>query len=260
MLWVRVRVTVWVTLRVMVRVRVRVTVRVRVYVNVRVRVRHGAGHVACHVVGQGASRCGSGCMSMCGSGCVSRCGSRLGTLTLLSPVLKLRLFLLSSSELSPPQGRTRDALFQIVCRDGRVVSLCADGADDALAWTLALQDARINTVGFAQEVVASAPPPYSEHVHPQVYSPGPYGDYSASPAHPTQIVYSADGQPYAVAHPYPYQYPYQHQHQYQGGYVSPGVNHVVIQERQRDSGGDMALGMLAGAATGLALGSFFSVF
>ncbi|XP_013889843.1 pleckstrin homology domain-containing family B member 2 isoform X2 [Austrofundulus limnaeus] len=163
-------------------------------------------------------------------------------------------------ELSPPQGRTRDALFQIVCRDGRVVSLCADGADDALAWTLALQDARINTVGFAQEVVASAPPPYSEHVHPQVYSPGPYGDYSASPAHPTQIVYSADGQPYAVAHPYPYQYPYQHQHQYQGGYVSPGVNHVVIQERQRDSGGDMALGMLAGAATGLALGSFFSVF
>uniref|UniRef100_A0A3Q2ZI71 Pleckstrin homology domain containing, family B (evectins) member 2 n=1 Tax=Hippocampus comes TaxID=109280 RepID=A0A3Q2ZI71_HIPCM len=49
-------------------------------------------------------------------------------------------------ELNPPDGKTRDALLQIVCRDGRVISLCADSADDALAWTMALQDARINTV------------------------------------------------------------------------------------------------------------------
>lgn len=45
-----------------------------------------------------------------------------------------------------------------------------------------------------------------------------------------------------------------------GGYSAPGMNHVVIRERQRDDGGDVALGMLAGAATGLALGSLFSVF
>lgn len=45
-----------------------------------------------------------------------------------------------------------------------------------------------------------------------------------------------------------------------GGYAAPGVNHVVIQDRQRENGGDVALGMLAGAATGLALGSLFSVF
>lgn len=45
-----------------------------------------------------------------------------------------------------------------------------------------------------------------------------------------------------------------------GGYPAPGVNHVVIRERQREDGGDVALGMLAGAATGLALGSLFSVF
>uniref|UniRef100_A0A3Q2ZPY8 Pleckstrin homology domain containing, family B (evectins) member 2 n=1 Tax=Kryptolebias marmoratus TaxID=37003 RepID=A0A3Q2ZPY8_KRYMA len=159
----------------------------------------------------------------------------------------------SSAALNPPEAKRRDALFQIVCRDGRVISLCADSADDA-AWTMALQDARINVVaapqiGFAQEVVASAPPPYSEYAHPQVYAPGPYGDYSAPPAHATQIVYSADGQPYTVAYPYQYQ-----------GYAAPGVNHVVIQERQRDNGGDVALGMLAGAATGLALGSLFSVF
>nr|XP_004557233.1 pleckstrin homology domain-containing family B member 2 [Maylandia zebra]XP_004557234.1 pleckstrin homology domain-containing family B member 2 [Maylandia zebra] len=159
-------------------------------------------------------------------------------------------------ELNPPEGKTCDALFQIVCRDGRVISLCADSADDALAWTMALQDARVNMVvtapqiGFAQEVIASAPPPYSEYPPQPVYAPGPYGDYTAPPPQATQVVYSADGQPYTVAYPY----------QYQGGYVAPGVNHVIIRERQRDDGGDVALGMLAGAATGLALGSLFSVF
>lgn len=39
----------------------------------------------------------------------------------------------------------------------------------------------------------------------QAYAPGPYGDYAAPPPHATQIVYSADGQPYAVAYPYQYQ-------------------------------------------------------
>lgn len=163
-------------------------------------------------------------------------------------------------ELNPPEGKRRDALLQIVCRDGRVISLCGDSADDALAWTMALQDARVNMVvtdpqtGFAQEVVASAPPPYSEYAEyaaaQQAYAPGPYGNYTAPPPHATQVVYSADGQPYTVAYPY----------QYQGGYPAPRVNHVVIQERRRDNGGDVAMGMLAGAATGLAIGSLFSVF
>ena len=45
-----------------------------------------------------------------------------------------------------------------------------------------------------------------------------------------------------------------------GAYPPPGVNHVIVRERQREDGGDVALGMLAGAATGLALGSLFSVF
>uniref|UniRef100_A0A3Q1ES88 Pleckstrin homology domain containing, family B (evectins) member 2 n=1 Tax=Acanthochromis polyacanthus TaxID=80966 RepID=A0A3Q1ES88_9TELE len=144
-------------------------------------------------------------------------------------------------ELNPPEGKTRDALLQIVCRDGRVISLCADSADDVVATP---------QIGFAQEVMASAPPPYSEYAPPQVYAPGPYGDYVPAPPHATQIVYSADGQPYAVAYPY----------QYQGGYAAPEVNRVIIRERQREDGGDVALGMLAGAATGLALGSLFSVF
>ncbi|KAM7410343.1 hypothetical protein PAMA_001673 [Pampus argenteus] len=159
-------------------------------------------------------------------------------------------------ELNPPEGKTRDALLQIVCRDGRVISLCADSADDALAWNMALQDARINAmvaapqIGVAQEIIASAPPPYSEYAPPpQVYAQGPYGEYVPA-QHATQIVYSANGQPYAVAYPY----------QYQGGHPVAGVNHVIIRERQHNDGGDIALGMLTGAATGLALGSLFSVF
>lgn len=38
----------------------------------------------------------------------------------------------TSADLNPPEGKMRDALLQIVCRDGRVISLCADSADDAL--------------------------------------------------------------------------------------------------------------------------------
>lgn len=35
-------------------------------------------------------------------------------------------------ELAPPEGKSKDSLLQIVCRDGRVISICADSADDAL--------------------------------------------------------------------------------------------------------------------------------
>ncbi|XP_028855635.1 pleckstrin homology domain-containing family B member 2 [Denticeps clupeoides] len=159
-------------------------------------------------------------------------------------------------DLTPSEGKSRDALLQIVCRDGRVISLCADSSDDALAWTMALQDARVNTVvatphvGLAEEVIASAPPPYSEFPQTQVYYPDQYGGYVHPQVHGTQVVYTADGHQYAVAYPY----------QYQGPYSAPAVNHVIIEERRRDDAGDVALGMLAGAATGLALGSLFSVF
>lgn len=160
-------------------------------------------------------------------------------------------------ELTPPEGKGKDSLLQIVCRDGRVISICADSADDALAWTMALQDARLNTVvappqmGFVEDPVASAPPPYSElNPTPQVFYPDGYGGYVPHPPpYATQMVYSADGQQYAVAYPY----------HYQGGFTQP-VNHVIVQERRREDTGDVALGMLAGAATGLALGSLFSVF
>ncbi|KAG7259372.1 hypothetical protein CRUP_029194 [Coryphaenoides rupestris] len=178
-------------------------------------------------------------------------------------------------DLNPPEGKRCDSLLQIVCRDGRVISLCADSSDDALAWTMALQDARVNAVlpppqmAFAQEAIASAPPPYSEFAVPPPQAYTPYGEYVSPPPQTTQIVYSADGQPYAVAYPYQYQdqtYSYQYQDppllcvQQESTRPHQGVNHVIVQERQRDDTGDVALGMLAGAATGLAIGSLFSVF
>lgn len=45
-----------------------------------------------------------------------------------------------------------------------------------------------------------------------------------------------------------------------GPYGQPPANHVIIRERYRNNDGDLALGMLAGAATGMALGSLFWVF
>ncbi|XP_008305364.1 pleckstrin homology domain-containing family B member 2 [Cynoglossus semilaevis] len=158
-------------------------------------------------------------------------------------------------ELNPPEGKMRDALLQIVCRDGRVLSLCADSADDALAWTIALQGARINMVvaapqiGYAEEVIASAPPAHSEYAPPpRAYASVPYD--AAPPPYAAQIMYFTNGQPYAAA--YPYQYP--------GGYPAPAVSRVIVRQRRHSDGGDVALQMLAGAATGFALGSLFSIF
>ncbi|XP_066565102.1 pleckstrin homology domain-containing family B member 2 isoform X2 [Amia ocellicauda] len=160
-------------------------------------------------------------------------------------------------DYTPPEGRSRDSLLQLVCREGRTINLCAESADDALAWSMALQDARVNTVtnppqvGLSEAAMATAPPPYAEYApSPQVFNYDHHGNYGQPPPPGSQIVYASNGQPYAVA--YPYQYP--------GPYPAPGVNQVVVRERYRDDNGDVALGMLAGAATGMALGSLFWVF
>ncbi|XP_030879407.1 pleckstrin homology domain-containing family B member 2 isoform X3 [Mirounga angustirostris] len=129
-------------------------------------------------------------------------------------------------DIQPPDGKPKDCMLQIVCRDGKIISLCAESTDDCLAWKFTLQDSRTNTQAYGYG-------PYSG-----VYPPG------------TQVVYAANGQAYAV----PYQYPYA------GLYGQQPANQVIIRERYRDSDSDLALGMLAGAATGMALGSLFWVF
>ncbi|XP_016804812.1 pleckstrin homology domain-containing family B member 2 isoform X17 [Pan troglodytes] len=159
-------------------------------------------------------------------------------------------------DTQPPDGKSKDCMLQIVCRDGKTISLCAESTDDCLAWKFTLQDSRTNTayVGSAvmtdETSVVSSPPPYTAYAAPapeQAYGYGPYGG-----AYPpgTQVVYAANGQAYAV----PYQYPYA------GLYGQQPANQVIIRERYRDNDSDLALGMLAGAATGMALGSLFWVF
>ncbi|XP_032081273.1 pleckstrin homology domain-containing family B member 2 [Thamnophis elegans] len=154
----------------------------------------------------------------------------------------------------PPEGKAKDCLLQIICRDGKVLNLCAESTDDCLAWKIALQDARTNEAYVASEVmyddnaISSAPPPYTAYATP---SPEVYGYPQYNGAYPgTQIIYTSNGQTYAM----PCQYPNQ------GTYGPLPANHVIIRERYREPDGDLALGMLAGAATGMALGSLFWVF
>uniref|UniRef100_A0A2K6C052 Pleckstrin homology domain containing B2 n=1 Tax=Macaca nemestrina TaxID=9545 RepID=A0A2K6C052_MACNE len=100
--------------------------------------------------------------------------------------------------------------------------------------------------------VVSSPPPSHGYCWrtlslQQAYG---YGPYSGAYPPGTQVVYAANGQAYAV----PYQYPYA------GLYGQQPANQVIIREQYRDNDSDLALGMLARAATGMALGSLFWVF
>ncbi|XP_078065230.1 pleckstrin homology domain-containing family B member 2 isoform X1 [Mustelus asterias] len=160
-------------------------------------------------------------------------------------------------DFHPPEGKPRDCLLQILCRDERTINLCAESADDCLAWKLALQEAQTNSnpgpeMFLDEAVYASAPPPYTAYptAAAQVYSYDSYSSAYAAQPHSAsqQVIYTSNGQPYAVAYQYPYQGPY-----------PPAANHVIIQDRRRDDG-DLALGMVAGAATGMALGSLFWAF
>ncbi|NXX08435.1 PKHB1 protein, partial [Larus smithsonianus] len=120
-------------------------------------------------------------------------------------------------DVQPPEGKSRDCLLTVVLRDGSKTTLCAESEDDAVAWKMAVLEAKSTPVRLH--------PPKRGH-RPgtgfgQAVSPSP------SPAHP----------PFCL--------------------TAPGVTHVIVREDPyRVSGDQMALGLLAGAATGAALGSF----
>ncbi|XP_037764207.1 pleckstrin homology domain-containing family B member 2 isoform X3 [Chelonia mydas] len=75
-------------------------------------------------------------------------------------------------DFQPPEGKPRDSLLQIVCRDGKTINLCAESSDDCLAWKIALQDARTNAgyvgseVMYDETAISSAPPPYTAYATP----------------------------------------------------------------------------------------------
>ncbi|KAM9317330.1 pleckstrin homology domain-containing family B member 2 [Gastrophryne carolinensis] len=143
-------------------------------------------------------------------------------------------------DVTLPEGKSKDCCLQIVCHEGRVVNLIAENEDERLAWETALRDARTKTLLYDEGVFGPAPP-YSQFDAPPPYGyeqhPGGY------PAQGAQVIYTRDGQAY-TSYPCPQQGP-------------GGTNHIIIRERYYDNDGDMAMGMLAGAATGMALGSLF---
>ncbi|XP_036180922.1 pleckstrin homology domain-containing family B member 1 isoform X2 [Myotis myotis] len=123
-------------------------------------------------------------------------------------------------DVQPPEGRSRDGLLTVSLREGSRLHLCAETQDDAIAWKTALLEANSTPV--------------------RIYSP--YQDYYevVSPnAHEATYVRSYYGPPYGQPYPGP-----------------GGVTHVVVREDPcYSSGAPLAMGMLAGAATGAALGS-----
>ncbi|XP_027555650.1 pleckstrin homology domain-containing family B member 1 isoform X1 [Neopelma chrysocephalum] len=121
-------------------------------------------------------------------------------------------------DVQPPEGRSRECLLTVVLRDGSKTTLCAESQDDAVAWKMAVLEAK------------------STPVH--VYDPYDDDYYQTVPLDSHQAAYISSGH---------------YGHQYGG----PGVTHVIVREDPyRVSGDQMALGLLAGAATGAALGSF----
>lgn len=43
-------------------------------------------------------------------------------------------------DIQPPDGKPKDCMLQIVCRDGKTISLGAESTDDCLDWKFTLQD------------------------------------------------------------------------------------------------------------------------
>ncbi|NXC04238.1 PKHB1 protein, partial [Orthonyx spaldingii] len=118
-------------------------------------------------------------------------------------------------DVQPPEGRSRDCLLTVVLRDGSKTTLCAESEDDAVAWKMAVLEAKSTPV----------------RLHPSKQ-----GHRSKVPGAIGKKV--EKGWTLALM-------------------AAPGVTHVIVREDPyRVSGDQMALGLLAGAATGAALGSF----
>ncbi|NWU10447.1 PKHB1 protein, partial [Cephalopterus ornatus] len=128
-------------------------------------------------------------------------------------------------DVQPPEGRSRECLLTVVLRDGSKTTLCAESQDDAVAWKMAVLEAK------ATPVRLRAP----EQGHIPAWDLGWKGGARATTATSTEVGGPAGG--------------------HWGG--ATGVTHVIVREDPyRVSGDQMALGLLAGAATGAALGSF----
>ncbi|NXP68062.1 PKHB1 protein, partial [Chloropsis cyanopogon] len=151
-------------------------------------------------------------------------------------------------DVQPPEGRSRDCLLTVVLRDGSKTTLCAESEDDAVAWKMAVLEAKSTPVRLC--------PPSRDTVLAQdlgfrIWAGRGYPNAEPGGLPSTQCAASghsevpgAAGQKVGRAWMSPLM-------------AAPGVTHVIVREDPyRVSGDQMALGLLAGAATGAALGSF----
>ncbi|NXL92812.1 PKHB1 protein, partial [Alectura lathami] len=129
-------------------------------------------------------------------------------------------------DVQPPEGKGRECLLTVVMRDGSKTTLCAESEDDAVAWKMAVLEAKSTPVRL--------PLPSPPTTRARQAAPG-NGSRLAC-AQGAKRAQSWVGRRRVGA---------------------PGVTHVIVREDPyRVSGDQMALGLLAGAATGAALGSF----
>ncbi|NXN78655.1 PKHB1 protein, partial [Bombycilla garrulus] len=126
-------------------------------------------------------------------------------------------------DVQPPEGRSRECLLTVVLRDGSKTTLCAESEDDAVAWKMAVLEAKSTPVRLR--------PPGQGHQLGAGFGIEDLGfrEGFTQPCSLPGLTLS----------------------------LAPGVTHVIVREDPyRVSGDQMALGLLAGAATGAALGSF----
>ncbi|XP_038674256.1 pleckstrin homology domain-containing family B member 1 [Scyliorhinus canicula] len=116
----------------------------------------------------------------------------------------------------PPEQSSRECMMMIYLRDGSKLALSADSADDALAWKLAFLETKYNLVTQYD--------PADDHY--QTVAPNAFNTIYVTPRN--------CGLPYS----------------------GPGMTHVWVHENPCcNTGGQIALGMLAGAITGTVLRS-----
>ncbi|KFO24018.1 Pleckstrin homology domain-containing family B member 1, partial [Fukomys damarensis] len=187
-------------------------------------------------------------------------------------------------DVQPPEGRSRDGLLTVNLREGSKLHLCAETRDDAVAWKTALLEANATPAPAGATV-----PTRSRRVCPKVrcvtrsWSPckverriwesnqlgiSESDHYTAASKYLTTYegevgamevfkvrVYSPYQDYYEVVPPNAHEATYVRSY-YGPPYAGPGVTHVIVREDPcYSSGAPLAMGMLAGAATGAALGS-----
>uniref|UniRef100_A0A2K5JDN4 PH domain-containing protein n=1 Tax=Colobus angolensis palliatus TaxID=336983 RepID=A0A2K5JDN4_COLAP len=73
-------------------------------------------------------------------------------------------------DIQPPDGKSKDCMLQIVCRDGKTISLCAESTDDCFCPALTLSSLPQAYVGSAvmtdETSVVSSPPPHTAYAAP----------------------------------------------------------------------------------------------